>query len=142
MDQNSPMYHFLKARRPDEFSDSTIKKKGKLSREFLEYYLNSLTSRSQEKEFEIFCRRLAEKEICPNLLPQTGPTGGGDSKVDSETYPVSETITLSWYSGIGKAAANERWAFAISAKKDWKQKCISDIDKIIATGRDYKEIFL
>jgi len=141
MDQNSPMYHFLKARRPDEFSDSTIKKKGKLSREFLEYYLNSLTSRSQEKEFEIFCRRLAEKEICPNLLPQTGPTGGGDSKVDSETYPVSETITLSWYSGIGKAAANERWAFAISAKKDWKQKCISDIDKIIATGRDYKEIF-
>jgi len=73
MSQASPMYHFLKARRPDEFSDSIIKKQGKLTRELLDYYLNTLTSRSQEKEFEIFCRRLAEKEICPNLLPQTGP---------------------------------------------------------------------
>lgn len=141
MSQNSPMYHFLKERRPDEFSDSIIKKQGKLSRELLDYYLNSLTNRSQEKEFEIFCRRLAEKEICPNLLPQTGPTGGGDSKVDTETYPVSDSISLSWYSGIGRIAANERWAFAISAKKDWRPKCISDIDKIITTGRDYKEIF-
>jgi len=141
MGQDSPMYHFLKARRPDEFSDSTIKKQGKLTREFLDYYLNSLTSRSQEKEFEIFCRRLAEKEICPNLLPQTGPTGGGDSKVDTETYPVSESITLSWYSGIGKIASSERWAFAISAKRAWKPKCISDIEKIIATGRNYKEVF-
>ncbi len=141
MSQDTPMYHFLKSRRPDEFSDSIIKKQGKLSRELLDYYLNSLTSRSQEKEFEIFCRRLAEKEICPNLLPQTGPTGGGDSKVDTETYPVSESISLSWYSGIGRLAAIERWAFAISAKKDWKPKCISDIDKIVTTGRDYKEIF-
>ena len=54
MGQDSPMYYFLKARRPDEFSDSTIKKQGKLTREFLDYYLNSLTSRSQEKEFEIW----------------------------------------------------------------------------------------
>jgi site-specific recombinase XerC len=35
------------------------------------------TSRSQEVKFERFARRLAEREICPNLLPQTGPTGGG-----------------------------------------------------------------
>lgn len=74
-------------------------------------------------------------------MPQTGPTGGGDSKVDTETYPVSDSISLSWYSGIGRIAANERWAFAISAKKDWRPKCISDIDKIITTGRDYKEIY-
>ena len=32
MSQNSPMDHFLKERRPDEFSDSVIKKQGKLSR--------------------------------------------------------------------------------------------------------------
>ncbi|HZK55571.1 MAG TPA: hypothetical protein VFC84_15480 [Desulfosporosinus sp.] len=141
MIQDSPMYLFLKSRRPDEFSDSIILKQGKLSREFFDYYLNSLTSRSQEKDFEIFCRKLLEKEICPNLLPQTGPTGGGDSKVDTETYPVSDSIALSWYYGIGRTAANERWGFAISAKKAWKPKCISDIDKIVATGRDYKEVF-
>ncbi len=31
-----------------------------------------------------------EVEICPDLLPQPGPTGDGDSKVNSETYPVAE----------------------------------------------------
>lgn len=54
----------------------------------LDYYLESLTSKNLEKTFEEFCRKLAESELCPNLLPQTGPTGGGDSKVDSKTYPV------------------------------------------------------
>lgn len=38
-----------------------------------------------------------EVVICPNLLPQTDPTGGGDSKVDSETYPVSSEISDKWY---------------------------------------------
>ena len=51
-----------------------------------------------------FARGLAERLICPNLLPHTGPTGGGDSKVDSETVPVADTLTLGWYSGIGREA--------------------------------------
>jgi hypothetical protein len=56
-----------------------------------------LSIRVQELlEFEHFCRRLAEKELCPNLLPHTGPTGGGDSKVDAETYPVAEQVSLRW----------------------------------------------
>jgi len=141
MTADSPIYNFLKKRRTNEFSDSTVKVQGKLTRELFDFYLNSLTSRSQEKDFEIFCRRIMEIEICPNLLPQTGPTGGGDSKVDSETYPVSEATALTWYHGIGNAAAKERWAFAISAKKAWRPKCISDIEKIVNTGRGYKEIF-
>lgn len=107
----------------------------------MDFYLNSLTSRSQEKDFENFCRMLAQVEICPNLLPQTGPTGGGDSKVDSETYPVSDSTSSSWYSGVGREAANERWAFAISAKKDWRSKVKSDVLKISNVDRDYKKIF-
>ena len=54
-----------------------------------------------DKPFEEFYRHIAEVEICPNLLPQTGPTGGGDSKVDSETYPVSENLSAYWYFGNG-----------------------------------------
>lgn len=130
---------------PEQFSDSRIIQKGKLDRDFLDFYFETLTSKSLDKAFEDFCRHIAEVEICPNLLPQTGPTGGGDSKVDSETYPVAERISTLWYYGNGNKAATERWAFAISAKKDWKPKVKSDIEKIARVnkneGRGYTKAF-
>lgn len=136
---------FYKKIHPDLYSDSTILKKSKLSKEFFSYFLETLTSQSKEKEFEDYCRKLVEITICPNLLPQTGPTGGGDSKVDSETYPVSEALAESWLFGYNDQAHNERWAFAISAKKDWRSKVKSDVKKIISTNtdfnREYKKIF-
>ncbi|MBS5913488.1 hypothetical protein P4H94_27005 [Paenibacillus macerans] len=107
----------------------------------MEFFLDTLTSRNQEKNFEHFCKDLAQIEICPNLLPQTGPTGGGDSKVDSETYPVSDSTSFNWYSGVGRDAANERWAFAISAKREWRSKVKSDVEKIYKTDRGYKKVF-
>ncbi|WP_152547730.1 hypothetical protein [Paenibacillus ehimensis] len=107
----------------------------------MEFFLDTLTSRNQEKNFEHFCKELAQVEICPNLLPQTGPTGGGDSKVDSETYPVSDSTSFNWYSGVGRIAANERWAFAISAKREWRSKVKSDVEKICKTNRGYKKVF-
>jgi len=138
-------YEFYKQMHPDQFSDSKIIRASKLDRTFFDYYLNTLTSRGEEKKFEVFCRRIAEKEICPNLLPQTGPTGGGDSKVDSETYPVSDQLPILWYYGIGIEAIQERWAFAFSAKQDWKSKLYSDVEKIVDTnvrqGRGYAKIF-
>jgi hypothetical protein len=96
---------FMRARRPELFSDSRILGELPLTREVFEYHLNTLTGRKQEIEFEHFCRRLAEKELCPNLMPQTGPTGGGDSKVDAETYPVADEIALRWYEGIGRESS-------------------------------------
>jgi hypothetical protein len=77
---------------PELFSDSRLVEQPRLTREVFEYHLETLTSRKQEIEFEAFCRRLAEKELCPNLLPQTGPTGGGDSKVDSSL--VGQIVNL------------------------------------------------
>ena len=113
---------FLKSRRPERFADSELSDVPVLDRSLLEYHLHTLTNRSQEKDFEHFARHLAQKEICPNLIPQTGPTGGGDSKVDSETFPVADDIALTWFMGIGRDAASERWAFAVSAKEDWRSK--------------------
>lgn len=103
-------------------------------------HLHSLTSRKEETAFENFARVLAEKELCPNLIPQTGPTGGGDSKVDTETYPVSPAIATLWYEG-DPISAGERWGFAVSAKADWKPKVRSDVAKIVATGRPYTLIY-
>ena len=130
----------MRARHPDLFSDTIVEEVERLPKPVFEYHLDSLTSRKQEYEFEYFCRKLAEKEICPNLRPQTGPTGGGDSKVDTETYPVAEEIALRWWSGFPAAGA-ERWAFAFSAKKAWKTKVVSDLNNILSTGRDYTVIY-
>lgn len=130
---------YLRARRPERYSDSISIEEPQITENLLDYHLETLTSRSQEKEFEHFARKLSEKELCPNLLPQTGPTGGGDSKVDTETYPVAEDIAFRWYQG--SASAKERWAFAISAKKDWRSKIKSDVKKIAETNRDYSLIY-
>jgi len=130
---------YLRARRPERYSDSITIAVPQLTSDLLEYHLETLTSRSQEKEFEHFARCLAEKELCPNLLPQTGPTGGGDSKVDTETYPVAESIAMRWYQG--DAGAKERWAFAMSAKRDWCPKVKSDVKKIANTDREYSLIY-
>jgi hypothetical protein len=102
-----PPKEFLRARRPEKFSDSSIKQSSMLDRSMLEYQLDSLTSRKQEVSFEKFAHRLAERTICPNLIPQTGPTGGGDSKVDTETYPIADSLSLIWFEGIGQEA---RWS--------------------------------
>jgi hypothetical protein len=132
---------YMRARRPELFSDTHLIEETRLKREVFEYHLDSLTSRKQEYEFEHFCRRLAEKELCPNLLPQTGPTGGGDSKTDTETYPVADNIALRWLEGIGQEASQERWAFAFSAKKAWQGKIRQDVDKIVKTNRGHRLIY-
>jgi len=129
---------FLKTRRPEQFSDSDFAEETTIDRLKLEEYFSTLTNRSQELEFEGFAKSLCQVEICPNLLPHTGPTAGGDSKVDSETYPVSDTTSLAWFVGVGDKAASERWGFAFSIRKDWKTKLKDDVRKIHATERGYK----
>lgn len=131
---------FMWARHPNLFSDASTETELQLPREVLDYHLETLTNRNQETKFEHFARLLSEKEICPNLRPQTGPTGGGDSKVDSETYPVANEIAERWY--VGEAnSAQERWAFAFSAKKTWTTKARSDVANILSTDRSYDQVY-
>src|SRR5262245_58125323 len=119
MEQPFSPREFLKGRRPERFSDSIVEEEPALDRAMLEYQLETVTNRGQEADFQRFAHELAKREVCPNLLPQTGPTGGGDSKVDAETYPVADELSLVWHVGIGAEAGKERWGFAISAKEKW-----------------------
>ena len=141
---NSPYFSakdFLKTRRPERFSDSIVKEVGKLDRAVLEHQLSTLNRRNMELAFEDFAKQLCEKIICPNLLEQTGPVAGGDGKVDSQTFPVSEQIKALWYVGINESSNSERWAFAVSTQENWKAKCRKDIRKIAETQRGYKKAF-
>ncbi|USD22571.1 hypothetical protein MJO52_05410 [Microbulbifer variabilis] len=132
---------FLKARRPERFSDSVRKETGKLDRSVLEYQLATLNRRNLELAFEDFAKKLCEKVICPNLLEQTGPVAGGDGKVDTQTFPVSEQTKALWFVGVNENSHEDRWAFAVSTQEDWKAKCRKDVRKISATDRDYKKVF-
>ena len=64
---------FRRARWPELFSDSIDCDELILDKARLEFHLDSMTSRSEEKQFEHYWRQLCEREICPHLRPQTGP---------------------------------------------------------------------
>ncbi|WP_210241900.1 MULTISPECIES: hypothetical protein [Bradyrhizobium] len=142
-DQDAPARvspsEFMRELRPEYYSDTVQRPTHVLSADRLEYHLDSLTSRNQTHEFEIFCRKLCERTICPNLRPQTGPDGGGDSKADTETYPVSDEVSGLTYIGDANSG-RERWAFAFSAKKEWSVKVRADVKGIAETGRGYDKI--
>ena len=105
---------FMRELRPEIYSDTKDRETYALSAPIFEYHLDSITSRNQTHDFEVFCRKLCERTICPNLRPQTGPDGGGDSKADTETYSVADEISGLTY--VGVANGSEKWAFAFSAK--------------------------
>jgi hypothetical protein len=126
---------------PELFPDSSIVEVNSLPKGFLDYHLDSLTSRKQEQQFEDFCRRLAELEICPNLKPQTGPTGGGDSKLDAASYPMAPALAERYYWGSPSPPTVENWGFAFSCKKTWKQKIKDDAAKIVGLDRKFTKVF-
>lgn len=129
----------LKKLHPNKFSDSKVIDKIECPRELLDFHLSKLSEQNKHFDFEDFIKNLLEREICPNLIEETGLAGGGDGKVDTENYPVSKDIQHYWWYGLN--GENDRWAFAISLRKNWKSKCDGDIEKIIKTDRDYTKNF-
>jgi hypothetical protein len=132
---------FYRSEHPELFSDSAIDDAHQLGADELKYHLEQLTTERREREFEEFARAIAEKEICPNLLPQTGPVGGGDSKTDSSTYPVSDHLAERRYWASQGAPTGEDWAFAFSATKAWQEKVKTDVAKIAGLSREFRKIF-
>ncbi len=129
----------MRLARPELFSDSGRRSAYSLDRAVFDHHLETLTSRNQHQAFELFCRDLCGRLICPNLKPATGPEGGGDSKADTETISVAENIKVLHYIGQ-PAAGEERWAFAFSAKQDWANKVRRDVAGLAATGRPYTKV--
>jgi hypothetical protein len=131
---------FMRGLRPELYSDTGDRTTYVLDARTLEYCLNTITERNQTHGFEIFCRKLCERTICPNLKPATGPEGGGDSKADTETIPVADEIATLSYVGLANAS-RERWAFGFSAMRKWAVKVRKDVAGIIGTQRGYQKIY-
>jgi hypothetical protein len=131
---------FMRDLRPELYSDTQNRISYALTASELEFALETVTSRNETHKFETFCRRLCQGSICPNLRPQSGPEGGGDSKADADSFPVADEISERFYFGDANGGSEE-WAFAFSAQKTWSRKVRSDIDGLIATGRKYDRIY-
>lgn len=131
---------FMRGLRPELYSDSAERSRYELDRPTLEYHLETLTARNQTQAFEIFCKKLCERTVCPNLRPATGPEGGGDSKADTETLPLADELSTLLYMAEANAG-QERWAFAFSAKERWTNKARADVAAAVGTGRGYQKIF-
>jgi hypothetical protein len=129
---------FMRKLRPEYYSDTEDRVSYVLDEATFGHHLETITNRNQTHEFELFVRKLCERAICPNLRPQTGPEGGGDSKTDTETYAVADEISRIY---VGESnSGKERWAFAFSAKKKWTEKVRKDVKEIVETGRSYDRI--
>jgi hypothetical protein len=129
---------FMRKLRPQYYSDTADRVSYVLDEATFGHHLETITSRNQTHEFELFVRKLCQRAICPNLRPQTGPEGGGDSKADTETYPVADEISRIYIGELD--SGKERWAFAFSAKKKWTEKVRKDVKEIVGTGRSYDRI--
>lgn len=131
---------FMRRMRPELYSDTVDRPLYVLDRPTLEFQLETMTARNEQQRFEIFCRKLCERVICPNIRPQSGPEGGGDGKTDADTFQVAEAISDLTY--IGHPGPGEAdWGFAFSAMKDWKRKVAKDVEGIAGTGRKYERVY-
>lgn len=133
------VFSYYRELHPDQFSDSTYHFESVLTPELFDFQISRLSTDQKQDLFENFCRRLIIKLLTPNIRPQTGPTGGGDGKVDAETYEVSEDTCSKWFVASGNKPG-ELWAIAISCKNDWKAKIKSDVKKIFETQRGYTHV--
>lgn len=131
-------YQYYKDLHPEQFSDSRTE--CALTKEVFEFQLSKLSTDMKQDEFENFTRQLVCRLITPNLIPQTGPVGGGDGKTDIETHSVSDGISVHWYVSGGGCRDGEKWALAVSCKSEWKDKIKHDVKGIMQTGRGFTKI--
>lgn len=140
MEHKLTPYEYYRNYRPEYFSDTKVVYKATLTEEQFQYIMDRLSNDMKQDLFENLTKSLALRFITPNIIPQTGPTGGGDGKTDLETHPVADEIADKWFVCDGGCRGSEKWAFAISTKEDWEGKVKGDVKKIVDTGRGFTRI--
>ena len=104
---------------------------------------DSITSRNQTHDFEIFCRKLCERTICPNLKPATtGPEEEGTAKLIQKLFRLLPTrIALLSRIWGRKCCATGALGISLSAKRKWAEKVRNDVAGIVATQRGYQKVY-
>lgn len=137
----SSFFSYYREKRPEKFSDTVETYDIPLTKELFEQQMNFLSIQKKQSAFENFIVAVAQRKITPNIKPQTGPDGGGDGKVDAETYQVSDDISDKWYSSENTAKGNELWAFAISCKNNGNQRLRVILRRLLGQKEDILALF-
>lgn len=137
----SSFFSYYREKRPEKFSDTVETYDIPLTKELFEQQMNFLSTQKKQSAFENFIVAVAQRKITPNIKPQTGPDGGGDGKVDAETYQVSDDISDKWYSSENTAKGKELWAFAISCKKNGNQRLRVILRRLLGQKEDILALF-
>lgn len=133
------IFSYYRRLRSNLFSDTEVVYETKLTPELFDLKLEQLSQDKKQSEFENFVLALVVRLVTPNIKLQTGPDGGGDGKVDGETYPVDKAISDKWWVSEG-STGDHKWAIAISVQKNWKSKIEGDVKKAVETGRGYTKV--
>ncbi len=111
---------------------------------FIKYFIETLNRENGGALFEKLATSLVEKEVCSNILPSTGPSGGGDKGIDARTfrsYLRDSSNLFNLYQSNEATSTRKRIIFCFSIEKDWKSKLKKDIEKIFRNRLKPKEIY-
>jgi len=113
-----------------------------MSELYIKYALEILNRENGGTKFEGLVTDLITKTICSNIIPATGPYGGGDKGQDSSTHIsyINESSNLFRIWITSPQATKEKIVFAFSINKKWKTKVKDDVYKIINNNLKPKKI--
>ena len=108
----------------------------------IRFALSQLPVHNAHHVFEHICRRLAERFICSNLLPATGPvSAGGDQGRDFETFRTYLLEELGPHGAFLGLVSEGTIAFICTTQADnLLTKLRQDIKKVCASGHLVHEI--
>jgi hypothetical protein len=113
--------------------------------EQIRFQLAQLNAKNADHDFEHLCRHLTRLRICSNVLPATGPVGGGgDQGRDFETFRTYLAGTSIAFSAFVGRASDKTSAFACTLMEGRKltSKFKADIQAILAGGHPVDSVYL
>ena len=108
----------------------------------IRFALSLLTENNAHHLFEDICRNLAERFICSNVLPATGPvSAGGDQGRDFETFRTYLREELGPHGSFLGLVSEGTIAFVCTIQADdLRAKLRQDIKKVCTSGHPVQEI--
>ncbi len=101
---------------------------------YIQFRLNSMSSRNEHHRFEEIATRVAQKRISANILIATGPvSSGGDQQRDAESFTTRLPDELPHSAGFAAAASTSPVVIACTVQsRSLKQKVLDDLAGICA----------
>lgn len=95
--------------------------------------LATLNEDNGGSRFEFLAAALAERRICSNIVPSSGPSALGDRGMDAKTHETDvrvHPLNFRFWNNQEKNTSDKKIVFAFSIDKSWESKIKGDVKKI------------